>query len=358
RHTWVRTISLGLAGMAGGYFGDKVVGILAGNAEANVSISVESVTSSIQSQPLLWYRLLPNATYGIGILLGLLIAVLPLITILLYLISIKKLKFNFWQSLTIIGCLTAFLVVGLIVSTKIGGGGSLHNLDMFMIGLLFVSAIVWYRLEQEPLKNFTNVPIYIRVFFVLMFIIPGIQPLSSLRTYEYTGNPNWLYTLVDTKSTKDLDLLPSPQTTQESLRIIQQEVELAKKNGEVLFIDQRQLLTFGYITDLPFVPEYEKKILMNEALSSSVSYFRNFYEDLAAKRFALIVSEPLRTPIKDSTFGFGEENNAWVEWVSNPVLCYYEEKILLKEVGVQLLIPKSESVNCNAQLPKDFPLEP
>lgn len=358
RQTWARAISIGLAGIAGGYFGDKFVGILTGNAEATVAVSVGSVTSSIQSQPLLWYRLLPNATYGIGIIGGLLIAVLPLIIVLFYLISIKKLKFNLWQSLAIIGCLTAFLIVGLIVSTKIGGGGSLHNLDMFMIGLLFVSAIAWYRLQHESLKNFIDAPLLTRVFFMLMFIIPGLQPLSSLRTYEYTGNPNWLFTLTDTKSIKDLDLLPSPQITQESLRVIQQEVDLAKQNGEVLFIDQRQLLTFGYITDVPFVPEYEKKILMNEALSSSVSYFQPFYEDLAERRFSLIISEPLRTPIKDSTFGFGEENNAWVEWVSNPVLCYYEEKILLEEVGVQLLIPKTEPLNCTTQLPKDFPLEP
>ena len=42
-------------------------------------------------------------------------------------------------------------------------------------------------------------------------------------------------------------------------------------SGEVLFMDQRQLLTFGYITDVPLVPDYEKKVMMNEALSGNVS---------------------------------------------------------------------------------------
>jgi hypothetical protein len=56
-------------------------------------------------------------------------------------------------------------------------------------------------------------------------------------------------------------------------------------------------------------------------------------------------------PIKDSSFQFGEENNAWVKWVSGPVLCYYDQKTTLKEVGVQLLVPKSEPVDCSTQLP-------
>jgi hypothetical protein len=116
-------------------------------------------------------------------------------------------------------------------------------------------------------------------------------------------------------------------------------------------MDQRQLLTFGYVTGVPLVPEYEKKMLMNEALSSNAAYFRPFYADLANHRFALIISDPLRTPIKDSSYQFGEENNAWVTWVSNPVLCYYQEEDTHKEVGVELLVPKSEPVDCSNQLP-------
>jgi hypothetical protein len=90
---------------------------------------------------------------------------------------------------------------------------------------------------------------------------------------------------------------------------------------------------------------------MNQALYGDANYFQGFYDDLAEHRFSLIVSEPLRTPIKDSSYQFGEENNAWVKWVSNPVLCYYEPKIILQEVFVQLLVPKTEPVDCSAQLP-------
>jgi hypothetical protein len=117
-------------------------------------------------------------------------------------------------------------------------------------------------------------------------------------------------------------------------------------------MDQRQLLTFGNISGVVLVPDYEKKWMMDEALSEKMSYFEPFYADLAAHRFSLIVSEPLHTPVKDSSYQFGEENNAWVKWVSSPVLCYYEEIKTLKDVGVQLLAPRSESENCSAQLPK------
>jgi len=40
-----------------------------------------------------------------------------------------------------------------------------------------------------------------------------------------------------------------------------------------------------------------------------------------------------------------------VTWVANPILCFYEEKITVKEIGIQLLVPKSGQVNCSDQLP-------
>lgn len=351
RHTWVRAITLGLAGAVGGYFGQKIVGIFAGDPNASAAISVSGVTGSVTGQALLWYRLLPNATYGYGILVGLVIAILPLCIVLGYLIVGKKWILNRWQSLAVIAPLTAFLVVGLIVSTKIGGGGDLHNLDMFLIGLMFVGAMAWRNGGSEWIRNFGTSPALVRVFFMLMFIMPGIGPLASLRTFEYYDNTTWLLALTDVPAEKDLEFLPAPSIVEQSLQIIQDEVILAGKTGEVLFIDQRQLLTFGYVTDIPFVPDYEKKVLMDRALRADAKYFAVYYADLAAQRFSLIVSEPLRTPIKDSEYQFGEENNAWVTWISNPTLCYYEEKISLKEVGVQLLVPKSGPVDCADQLP-------
>jgi hypothetical protein len=116
-------------------------------------------------------------------------------------------------------------------------------------------------------------------------------------------------------------------------------------------MDQRQLLTFGYIQNVKLVSEYEKKLMMDEALSSNTAYFQPFYKDLASHRFSLIISDRLRTPIKDSDYGFGEENNTWVKWVAKPVLCFYEEKDTLTDVGVEMLVPRQDPHDCSNILP-------
>jgi hypothetical protein len=130
-----------------------------------------------------------------------------------------------------------------------------------------------------------------------------------------------------------LGSLPSSAATELDLQQLRTEVGAAQATGEVLFVDQRQLLTFGYVRDVTLISEYEKKRLMDEALSGNAMYFHSFYKDLAARRFALIVSQPLRTPIKDSEYGFGEENNAWLWVVSDRRCATCEEKDTLTNVA-------------------------
>jgi hypothetical protein len=244
--------------------------------------------------------------------------------------------------------------VGLVASTKIGGGGDLHNLDMFLIGLMFTAVLAWYNGGREFILNGNSLPGWIKGIIILSLIIPALGPWRQMRSYNYGERSLSLVSLTGAPDEKSLELLPSQEKVDIALQTIQEEVALARlKGGEVLFIDQRQLLTFGYVTGIPLVPEYEKKVLMNEALGSNRAYFETFYTDLAAHRFVLIVSELLRTPIKDSSFQFGEENNAWVTWVANPILCYYKEKTTLRKVGVQLLVPMKphEQGDCSSQLP-------
>jgi hypothetical protein len=222
---------------------------------------------------------------------------------------------------------------------------------MFLIGLFFTGAVAFHNGGLDWLKNPHLIPQVIKHVIILWFIVTTFDPLIKLRSFQYGEYIPWLRTLTDAPIKSDLEMLPTQDVIDQTLTIIQSEVDKAKLRGDILFIDQRQLLTFEYIRNVPFVPEYEKKLLMNEALSSDQSYFQGFYDDLAAHRFSLIISEPLRSPIKDSSYEFGEENNAWVTWVSIPVLCYYEPLETLKEVKVQLLIPKSEPNNCLELLP-------
>jgi hypothetical protein len=358
KSTWWRAGTLGLFGAIGGYFGPSLVVwlralLLHGETAplAGGSVSVSSVTSSVSAQPLLWYRLFPNATNGTGILLALLIAVAPTLALLIYLSATRKWALNIWQKLAIVLPLLAFLIVGLVVSTKIGGGGDLHNLDMFLIGIVFAAVIAWENGGRQWLGKFDTHPVWANGILILLLVIPGIQPLSALRSFQFADELPWLVTLTDVSKGKFLELLPAQDEVDDILQTIRREVDARKSQGEILFLDQRQLLTFGYVKDVPFVPEYEKKVLMNEAMSGRANYFAQFYADLATHRFSLIISEPLRAPVKDSNYEFGEENNAWVKWVVEPVLCYYEEIETFKSAQIQLLVPKQSEVDCSSRLP-------
>lgn len=316
---------------------------------------IELIIYAITVQPLLWYRLLPNSTYEQGILLGLLLAVLPLTLILVYLIRQRIWSLNRIKIITFVLPLLAFLAVGLIASVKIGGGGDLHNMDMFLISMLFLSVLAWHSGAMDWLHSLNiTTPAVIKLLLIVMIANSSINSMMQLRSYSYGEKVTWLKILTDMPSEASLEMLPTQAIVEQSLQTITQEVAIAQNEKEVLFIDQRQLLTFGYIVDVPLVAEYEKKILMNEALSDNAKYFSRFYSDLANKRFSLIVSEPLKTPIQNAENSFGEENNAWVKWVSIPVLCYYDITITLREVNVQLLVPKPEPVNCSDALPMEL----
>ncbi len=348
---WGRAITVGLAGLFAGYFLPFLIELTKSQLTGGVGgITATDVVSEVSSQPLLWYRLLPNATYGYGILVGLLLACGPLIAILIYL-GIRHWPLNIWQKFSITLPLLAFFIVGLVVSVKIGGGGDLHNMDMFLIGLLFTGAVAWRNFGHDWVLNGRAIPWGIRLGLALLIVIPGYQPLMALRPLKLS-DINRTVTLTDLTNLdlKQLQPLPSDEVTSETLEKILSAIDLAGAKGEVLFMDQRQLLTFGYV-DVPLVPEYDKKVLINNAMSEDARYFERLYSDLAARRFSLIITSPLRTPIKDSSYQFGEENNAWVKWVSNPVLCYYEEINIFKEANIQLLVPKSEPVDCSAFLP-------
>jgi hypothetical protein len=172
-----------------------------------------------------------------------------------------------------------------------------------------------------------------------------------LRSFQFAEDLPWLVTLTDVTDGKFLEMLPPQDEVDEILQTIRQEVNARKSQGEVLFMDQRQLLTFGFVKDVSLVPEYEKKVLMNAAMGARANYFAALYAELEAKRFSLIISEPLRAPVKDSNYQFGEENNAWVEWVVEPVLCYYEEIETFRSAQIQLLVPRQGELDCSSQLP-------
>ncbi len=244
--TWRRAIALGLAGAIGGFYGSAIWRWLQAAWKSMVTTSrcpcscvlafgafcqcgfcdicgysTSLVVVSAFSKCDLWH----------GILLALLIAVAPTISLVLYLLSTRKWMLNTWQKLALVFPLLAFLTVGVIVSTKIGGGGDLHNMDMFLIGILFVAVIAWENGGRQWLREIDASPIWVKSVLVLLLIIPGIQPLSALRSYRFAEDATWLVTLTDVSNEKFLEMLPAQDEVDDIMQDIEREVALAKPEG-------------------------------------------------------------------------------------------------------------------------------
>ena len=146
-----------------------------------------------------------------------------------------------------------------------------------------------------------------------------------------------LYFTLSTAGSSPKRDYPAAQAAVQTINSATQQA--ATLGGEVLFISQRHLLTFDYVQNVPLVPEDELVFLMEMAMSDNAAYMDAFQADISHQRFAMIVSEPLVIQYQGRSHGFGEENDAWVARVSEPVLCYYEPSIKLDSVGVVLYTP-------------------
>jgi hypothetical protein len=146
---------------------------------------------------------------------------------------------------------------------------------------------------------------------------------------------------------KPLDL-PDEEKTANALKTIQEFSNQAARNGgEVLFIAERQLLVFDEVEGIPLVPKYERQMLMEMAMAGNVDYLREFSSRIENQEFALIVIEPLKVNYKGREAHFGEENDAYVRWVSEPILCSYESVKTIKSIPIQLLAPREDVSDCS-----------
>jgi hypothetical protein len=316
---WLKVFTSGLAGLVGGFLLPVLLPLTNNGATQEIQQDILSTAqTTLQTQSLIWSRLLPNQTFPPGIVFGLLLVILPLILVLIIFVRQSHIKLNKLQLIAIASSSTVFLLVGLIASVKIGGGSNLHNLDMLLINLLLMAGLAWKFGAQEWLINSDKHSPITKLLLVFMLLYPLYPTLLTASPLK----------------------LPSLQDQKNTLAIIQKSVKDAKEIGEVLFIDQRQLLTFGQIKDVPLVPDYEKKYLMNEAMSSNQTLFNKFYQDLRNHRFALLINEPTFIDYQAEDYYFGSENDAWVKWVAQPLLCFYRPLYTFKNMGVEILIPR------------------
>ena len=155
---------------------------------------------------------------------------------------------------------------------------------------------------------------------LLMALIPTLFVLRNLRTFATWDNETaW-------------------QTIEQVQEMIDQWVP---EDGEVLFIQDRHLLTFGMIEGVKLVPEYEKVFLMEMAMSENETYLSKFQGDIETQRFDLIVIEPLYFYTKPTSEIFSEENNAWIISVNRPIDQTYQVIFVSHKTGLSVLVPRT-----------------
>ena len=290
-----------------------------GNTENIISFS-SSFTSD-----LLWYRLLPNNTYAPGIILPILLISSPLLGIIISALRNRK---HHWHWIRLTGLWVMVLVLfigGLIVSTKIGGGGDLHNMDAYLVllgvwaGYMFMKRAASEKQEGAP-GNTLNITWVLPAIIIPLWI--SLQAMHPVPNYDLI------------QAEKNLGRLRN------SLK------EVTEQGGKVLFITQRHLLAFDLRGEVPISEEYELIALMEMAMSENRAYLDAFHKDLREHRFDLIIAGPQFIGIKTERESFAEENNIWVTEVGRYLMCEYEIMENYKQIKVQILAPRKETHTC------------
>ena len=276
-------------------------------------------TSSFTSD-LLWYRLLPNESYPLGVLFATFIFCFPLAVFFITNLgnnpSIQPIR-----KWVVTGINLVFLAGSLVVSVKIGGGADLHNMDAFAAVLLISTALSFSGISQHSSEENAKVwehwfswpTAFVGLLIPVLFLLPSLKPFTKFHT----------------------------KNNQAALNTLVQKVGDYSDHGEVLFINERHLVTFGVI-ETPLVYDYEAVTLMEMAMSNNTGYLNSFYEKLQNHEFAAIVSGKLNEGIKTSGIFF-EENNIWNARVSSKILCYYEPLVISTRPELTSIIEADES---------------
>lgn len=275
---------------------------------------------------LLWYRLLPNATYPPGLLPAAILTSLPLWIILYLAIRPRSGTAHPLRAALLIAALVVLFAGGLLVSLKIGGGADLHNMDAyFVLLLIIVSSLVFGRYHLED--GTSPQPMQLHWLVVLALCIPLLLPQIQTNVALARG-------FDETR-------------TQSVLANLQERVDQVNaEGGEVLFITQRHLIAMGMLKNVTLIPEYEREDLMEMAMADNVAYLLNFRGEIENQRFSLIVVDPLRPIIMSSERSFAEENNVWVRRVARVILCNYREEAVFPADGIAIYVPQTGEREC------------
>ena len=314
RYFW-KPVSWGVVGIG--------VGLLTQSLYAHFSGNIQGVATTSFTSDLIWQRLFPNVSYPLGIILSVLLVTVPMM--IFTTLSLRKAwpeGVDWLRALPVVGIIGVLFGGGLLVSVKIGGGTNLHNMDVFLVALWIVAVSLFYgkssnsegiTFAYKPPRWVMTAIIAAPIIFVVLFGGRSIQAISD-------------------------------EVVQQDLETLSAYVyEAVENGGEVLFISQRHLITFGYLEGVPLVHEYEKMELMDNIMAGTPAYLEAFAEDMASQRFALIIQDPMpsiwKNPAKQS---LSQENNVYLKRAVPLISCAYEEEIKLVNNSIQLMVPLDE----------------
>lgn len=311
-----------LLGLAAAWISKKAYIGLSGELASNFD--------SAFSSALLWERLIPNKTFFLGILPGILLLCWPLLELLLHRLDGKWKQVHWLRWFGMAAILGAFFAGGVVVSVKIGGGGDLHNLDAFIfLWAVFAAYLLSGKLELEDAvaqEDYIQAePIWKTKPFWLAVavIVPVFFAFMRAGTWQFK---------TDEHQKAELSIL---KTDLEALQ---------HQPGDILFISERQLLVFDELKDISMVADYEKVFLMEMAMGGNKTYLSEFYSKLSKHHYKAIVIDSISTNIQDSSRPFNEENNAWVQEVLVPILMFYRPEASYRGGEVNLLVPNAEKI--------------
>ncbi len=306
---------------------------LAGSAVAFLSMRAYIALSGIPSvgtfytsltSSLLWYRLWPNGSFDLGILPGILLFSLPV-----WLAAGFSGKWRQHLHPLRLGLLGAMLLVlfvgGIVVSMKIGGGADLHNMDAYAVFLLIVGAYLFYhRFQPEDNKQLAPASTSWLVVGLLLVIPAWFGQRASVNPVTY-----------------------DKAAAQVTLAHLQTWVDRVNaEQGEILFINQRHLISMHMLQNVTLVPEYEREELMEMAMANNKDYLSRFAADIENRRFAAIVVDPLRFTQVGRQEAMGAENNVWARRVVKPILCYYEPAETFPADRIVVYVPRVGAAQC------------
>jgi hypothetical protein len=309
---WVAPFIYGVGGLVAAAFGQFFYIQISGNAD------VKNFGSSFSSD-LLWNRLLPNDIFS-GVLIGIALVSAPLIFSLVQNMRGRLSNLHPLRLLALLGLVLALFLGGLVVSVKIGGGGDLHNMDAFLVMLALIAATFFAgQVESEDGKNsaWGKISAWALAAALLIPLLYAIPRVGFFYQYDSLA------------AQKDIQTLQS---------------YAEESTGEVLFVTERQLFTYGELKNIPMTPEYEQIELMEFAMSGNRGALEKFYADLNNRRFAIIIAEEQKFALQKHG-AFKEENNAWVKYVGAPILCAYKPVETLTTTNIQIFVPRPNP-NC------------